>query len=80
MDRTNAFSLVFEHHIFDDHHRAMQPGAIVDTILRYINLLEKDMYGRLGSLDQVNGEQVDLIDWVFAILVCDSPTIMVGKV
>ncbi len=70
MDRTASFSQVFDDHLFEDHHRAMQPGIIAVVIRRFVDLLELEMGGRLDQLSP--SEEVDLVQIVFDIIVRGS--------
>lgn len=70
LDRKASYSPVFDNHLFDDHHRAMQPGAMADVIRRYADLLEMEMRGRLEELDKDESTEVDFVDFVFDIIVC----------
>ena len=55
--------------LFPSHHKAMQPGAIVDAIRRYADSLEEELGSLLAGLGD-QGREVDLERTVFSIIVC----------
>lgn len=68
MARKSAFAQVVEDRLFEDHHRAMQPGAIAGSIKRYADLLEMRLRGRADDLDEK--KEVDGVEAVYDIASC----------
>lgn len=68
MSRSFSFSPVWKDHLFAAHHKAMQPNMLEGSTRKYVKLLAETFDARLSELGP-GGKQVDLIDYVYDIIV-----------
>jgi hypothetical protein len=59
-------SPAWDQELFDTHHRSMQPGAMAETIERYVGYLEELLD---GWVDDCEGKEVDWVESIYELIV-----------